>query len=143
MPRDTSPLIFARATARLLDSGGGNVAVPPPPPPAEPEPSPREDRFSLIFEALGAAKTLFDRVFAKLDELEKRRAAAHGRDGRDGVGIDHMAIDDAGDLIVTLTDGSMTNAGRARGKDGAPAPAPTQIIAERDPETNQTIYKLK
>jgi len=41
-----------------------------------------------------------------------------GRDGKDGVGIADVALNDAGELIVTLTDGTVKNLGKITGTDG-------------------------
>lgn len=43
-----------------------------------------------------------------------------GKDGKDGVGIREVSLNDSGELIVTLTDGTETNLGRITGEDGAP-----------------------
>ena len=39
--------------------------------------------------------------------------------GKDGVGVQSAAVNDEGDLILTLTDNSTINAGNVRGEDGA------------------------
>lgn len=41
-----------------------------------------------------------------------------GKDGRDGVGIADVTLNDAGELIITLTDGTVKNLGRVSGTDG-------------------------
>lgn len=38
--------------------------------------------------------------------------------GNDGVGIQDVSINEAGELIVTLTDGAIYNLGNIHGKDG-------------------------
>lgn len=43
-----------------------------------------------------------------------------GKDGKDGVGIREVSLNDSGELIVTLTDGTETNLGKITGEDGAP-----------------------
>ena len=43
-----------------------------------------------------------------------------GRDGQDGVGIREVSLNDSGELIVALTDGTETNLGKITGEDGAP-----------------------
>lgn len=43
-----------------------------------------------------------------------------GRDGKDGVGIREVSLNDSGELIVALTDGTETNLGKITGEDGAP-----------------------
>lgn len=43
-----------------------------------------------------------------------------GKNGKDGVGIREVSLNDSGELIVTLTDGTETNLGRITGEDGAP-----------------------
>lgn len=43
-----------------------------------------------------------------------------GKDGKDGVGIREVSLNDSGELIVALTDGTETNLGRITGEDGAP-----------------------
>lgn len=43
-----------------------------------------------------------------------------GKDGKDGVGIRAVSLNDSGELIVTLTDGTETNLGKITGEDGAP-----------------------
>lgn len=40
------------------------------------------------------------------------------KDGKDGVGVSSIAVSDAGELVVTLTDGSSVNAGSTLGKAG-------------------------
>ena len=41
-----------------------------------------------------------------------------GQDGKDGVGIANIEINDSGELIVTLTDGTEKNLGKVTGSDG-------------------------
>ena len=41
-----------------------------------------------------------------------------GKDGADGIGINSMFIDDNGDLLVILSDGSNVNCGKVKGSDG-------------------------
>lgn len=43
-----------------------------------------------------------------------------GKDGKDGVGIREVSLNDSGELIVALTDGTETNLGKITGEDGAP-----------------------
>lgn len=43
-----------------------------------------------------------------------------GKDGKDGVGIREVSLNDSGELIITLTDGTETNLGKITGEDGAP-----------------------
>ena len=43
-----------------------------------------------------------------------------GKDGKDGVSIREVSLNDSGELIVTLTDGTETNLGKITGEDGAP-----------------------
>ena len=43
-----------------------------------------------------------------------------GKDGKDGVGIREVLLNDSGELIVALTDGTETNLGKITGEDGAP-----------------------
>ena len=46
----------------------------------------------------------------------------NGTNGKDGVGVQSVAVNDEGELVITLTDGSVHNAGKvvgANGKDGA------------------------
>ena len=46
-------------------------------------------------------------------------AGADGAPGRDGVGISGLFINEAGELVITLTDGTENNLGRVTGEDGA------------------------
>ena len=46
-------------------------------------------------------------------------AGADGAPGRDGVGISGLLINEAGELVITLTDGTENNLGRVTGEDGA------------------------
>jgi hypothetical protein len=46
-----------------------------------------------------------------------------GRDGRDGIGIRAAQIDEAGNLIVEMSDGTIQNFGYLRGPPGARGPA--------------------
>lgn len=48
------------------------------------------------------------------------RNGTDGKDGKDGVGIREVSLNDSGELIVTLTDGTETNLGKITGEDGAP-----------------------
>ena len=48
------------------------------------------------------------------------RNGTDGKDGKDGVGIREVSLNDSGELIVALTDGTETNLGRITGEDGAP-----------------------
>ena len=80
-------------------------------------------------QVLQAVKLLFDRAFARIAALEERRAAANGRDG---VGITDVTVDGAGELIVVFSDGFVKNCGRVRGADAPAAPAPQQLVIERD-----------
>ena len=82
--------------------------------------------YDVVFRAV---KSLFDRAFARIAALEERRAAVNGRDG---VGISDVTVDGAGDLIITLSDGFVKNCGRVRGADAPAAPAPSQMVLERD-----------
>ena len=54
----------------------------------------------------------------------RRRTKRHGRQRRerrkDGVGIREVSLNDSGELIVALTDGTETNLGKITGEDGAP-----------------------
>ena len=43
-----------------------------------------------------------------------------GKDGKDGVGIREVSLNDSGELIVALADGTETNLGKITGEDGAP-----------------------
>lgn len=51
-----------------------------------------------------------------------RPAKWHGRqngaDGQDGVGIASLSINESGQLVVALTDGTTHNLGQVRGQDG-------------------------
>lgn len=51
---------------------------------------------------------------------ETVRTAKTGKDGKDGVGIREVSLNDSGELIVALTDGTETNLGKITGEDGAP-----------------------
>ena len=46
-------------------------------------------------------------------------AGTDGAPGRDGVGISGLFINEAGELVITLTDGTENNLGRVTGEDGA------------------------
>ena len=46
-------------------------------------------------------------------------AGADGAPGRDGVGISGLFINEAGELVITLTDGTENNLGRVTGEDAA------------------------
>jgi integrin beta 3 len=46
-----------------------------------------------------------------------------GADGKDGIGLASAFQDHEGNLIVTMTDGTVGSVGRVRGSDGAPGPA--------------------
>ena len=46
-------------------------------------------------------------------------AGTDGAPGRDGVGISVLFINEAGELVITLTDGTENNLGRVTGEDGA------------------------
>ena len=46
-------------------------------------------------------------------------AGTDGTPGRDGVGISGLFINEAGELVITLTDGTENNLGRVTGEDGA------------------------
>ena len=48
------------------------------------------------------------------------RNGTDGKDGKDGVGIREVSLNDSGELIVALTDGTETNLGKITGEDGAP-----------------------
>lgn len=43
---------------------------------------------------------------------------ANGKDGADGVGIADIKLNENGELIVTLTDGTEKNLGKVKGEDG-------------------------
>lgn len=49
---------------------------------------------------------------------DKGDAGNTGADGKDGIGINSAIVNEDGDLIITLTDGSVVNAGHVVGKDG-------------------------
>jgi len=55
----------------------------------------------------------------RLVEETVARGLAEITPAKDGRGIAKLLISDAGELIVTLTDGDVVNAGRVKGRDGA------------------------
>ena len=64
-------------------------------------------------------------VYAEAQELgytgtlEEFIATVSGKDGQDGVGISNVELNDAGDLIISFTDGSEINLGSVVGTSGA------------------------
>ena len=42
-----------------------------------------------------------------------------GNDGEDGVGVQGATVNGSGELVITLTDGTIINAGNVKGADGA------------------------
>src|SRR5215469_13916560 len=109
---------ITRAVAPDLRCTAPTAAAPALLPPSPPDP-----------DVFAAIKVLFDRVHVRLDKLEQRRNA---RRGVDGIGIQDVVVDGAGDLIVTFSDGYVKNCGRVRGADAPPAPPPQQLTLERD-----------
>jgi ATP-dependent protease ClpP protease subunit len=81
------------------------------------------------FEAI--AKLIID-LQNRVATLEERRAASAGRDGADGIGIVDARIDGAGHLQIEFSDGVVKDIGRVTGRDAPPAPAPQELVFERD-----------
>lgn len=68
-----------------------------------------------IAEAIGSTSGVLEDAVRR--HLEERPPAA-GRDGRDGVGLAGALIDRAGNLVLTLSDGTAREIGPVAGKDG-------------------------
>jgi hypothetical protein len=91
---------------------------------------------------------LFDVIFERLDAdnsrftaLEARRAAAHGRDGADAVGIISASINNVGHLVLEFSDGVLRDVGRVVGSDAPPAPAPKSLEFVRD-DTGRIVSSI-
>ena len=95
-----------------------------------------------------AALRLFNDIFQRLDAddarftaLEARRAAAHGHDGADAIGIVNASINDVGHLVLEFSDGVLRDVGRVVGRDAPPAPAPQSLEFQRD-DTGRIIKSI-
>lgn len=53
-----------------------------------------------------------------LEDIKEGVAGKDGADGKDGIGIADVVIDENGDLIIALTNGVVTNVGHVKGEKG-------------------------
>jgi hypothetical protein len=103
------------------------------PPDPDPEPDPN-DPFVI-------AARLFNNLFARVVQLEANRSGLHGRDGRDGDpgrGISNAAIDGAGHLVLTYSDGTQQDVGKVT----ADAVPPKALTFTRDSDGRITRSEL-
>lgn len=53
-----------------------------------------------------------------VDALPRAKDGANGSDGKAGRGIDNGFVTEAGELVLTMSDGTVKNVGRVKGEDG-------------------------
>jgi integrin beta 3 len=75
---------------------------------------------AALGERLRALEDREPQIGDKGDPGEPGRPGEPGQPGRDGVGLAAAMIDRAGELVVTLTDGTMRSLGLVIGRDGDP-----------------------
>lgn len=66
------------------------------------------------------APLIADLVSKAVAEIPVPKDGRDGIDGKDGVGLASALIDNQGQLVVTMTDGTVKQLGRVNGQDGAP-----------------------
>ncbi len=72
-------------------------------------------KFTKVIAGIGAGVMFF--TFAGCGII-KGETGINGLDGKDGVGIENISINEEGELIVVLTDGTTRNLGDVVGEDG-------------------------
>lgn len=125
--RDADPADIARMVSDALDNAREGIAkaaaelidVPHP----DPGPPGRDVDMDVVRE------TIAEHVKAAVAEIPVPKDGRDGVDGqkgdpgvpgKDGVGMAGLLIDRAGDLVATMTDGTVRSLGPIVGKDGAP-----------------------
>lgn len=76
------------------------------------------DAKAIGAELAAAVKTQIDAMAKRVEDLERRLAEAESKP--DPVSVKSALIDRAGDLILTMSDGTTKNMGPVVGKDGEP-----------------------